>query len=94
MLIISARDHENKDEKETKKTTTKRQKRARGDKRYSEMVSAKWFCFAFNLGFLYLISQACFIFKSILELALLTILKKRELYESKYASVEWRCLKI
>ena len=59
--------------KKRKKKTTKRQKRARGDKRYSEMVSAKWFCFAFNLGFLYLISQACFIFKSILELALLTI---------------------
>ena len=90
------------DERETQKNKTKqnkiknkgRQKRARGDRSYSERVRAKWFCCAFKLGFLQLICKASLIFKSNLELALSIILKQRELYESKHVAVECRCLKI
>ena len=46
------------------------------------------------LGFLQLICKASLIFKSNLELALSITLKERELYESKYVTVECRCLKI
>ena len=54
---------------------------------------AKWFCYAFKLGFVQLICKASLIFKSNLELALSIILKERELYESKHIAVERRCLK-
>ena len=41
-----------------------------------ESVRAKWFCFAFKLGFVQLICKASLIFKSNLELASLIILKE------------------
>ena len=74
-----------------KKQQRKNKQRQKG---YSERVSAKWFCCAFKLGFIQLICQASLIFKSNLVLALSIILKQRELYESKHAAVECRCLKI
>ena len=49
---------------------------------------------AFKLGFLQLICKTSLIFKSNLEVALSTILKQRELYESKNVAVECRCLTI
>ena len=61
---------------------------------YSESVRAKWFCWAFKLGFVQLICKASLIFKSNLELALSIILKERELYDSKHVAVECRCLKM
>ena len=85
------------DEREIQKTTKEKQKkveRSNGNRNYSERVRTKWFCCAFNLGFLQLICKVFLIFKSNLELALLTILKQRELYESKHVAVECRCLKI
>ena len=93
MPIISIRDNENnwwKRKNAEKKQTEKR----KGDKSYSERARAKWFCFAFKLGFLQLICKASLIFKSNLELALSIILKERELYKSKHVVVEGRCLKI
>ena len=53
-------------------------------------MRAKWFCWAFKLGFVQLICKASLIFKSNLELALSIFLKQRELYESKYVEVEFR----
>ena len=82
---------------EMQKTTEEKQtktKRSKGNKSYSERVRAKWFCWAFKLGFLQLICKASLIFRSNLELALSIILKQRELYESKHVAVECRCLKI
>ena len=70
------------DETETQKTTKEKQtktERSKGNRTYSERVRAKWFCYAFKLGFLQLICKASLIFKSNLELALSIILKKREL---------------
>ena len=74
------------DEKETQETTSttkkkQRQKRARGNKSYSERVRAKWFCCAFKLGFFLLICNSSLIFKSNLELASSIILKQRGLYK-------------
>ena len=77
-----------------KKTNKQRQKRTRGDRSYSERVRAKWFCCAFNLGFLQLKCKTSLIFKSNLEVALWIILKQRESYESKHVAVECRYLKI
>ena len=57
-------------------------------------MRAKWFCCAFRLGLLQLISKASLNFNSNLELALSIILKQRKLYESKHVTVECRCLKI
>ena len=87
--------HEGEKEKQQQyKKNKQRQKRANGEKRYSERVRAKWFCCACKLGFLQLICKASLIFKLNLELALSIILKQRELYESKHVSEECRCLKI
>ena len=61
------------DEREMQKTTNQKQtktKRSNGDRSYSEMVRATWFCCAFKLDFLQLICKASLIFKSNLELAL------------------------
>ena len=61
------------DAREMQKTTNQKQtktKRSNGDRSYSEMVRAKWFCCAFKLDFLQLICKASLIFKSNLELAL------------------------
>ena len=71
-----------------KRTTNEKQTKAEKSKRnrsYSESVRAKWFCNAFNLGFLQLICRASLIFKSNLELVLSNILKQRELYELKFS---------
>ena len=51
--------------KEKRKKKTKKNK---GDGSYSERVTAKWYCYAFNLGFLQLTCKASLIFKSNLEL--------------------------
>ena len=72
MLKISVRDNENN---RWKRNTEKN----KGNKSYSEMVRAKWFCCAFKLGFLQLTSKAFLIFKSNLELALWIILKKKRI---------------
>ena len=95
MPIISIEIMKKIDEREMQKTTNQKQtktKRSNGDRSYSEMVRAKWFCCAFKLDFLQLICKASLIFKSNLELALSIILKQRELYESKHVSEECRCL--
>ena len=84
-------------EREMQKTTEEKQtktERSKGNKSYSERVRAKWFCWAFKLGFFQLICKVSSIFKSNLELALSIILKQRELYESKHVAMECRCLKI
>ena len=97
MPIISVEIMETIDERETQKTTKEKQtktERSKGNRSYSERVRAKWFCCAFNLGFLQLICKASLMFKSNLELALSIILKQRELYESKHVTVEFRCIKI
>ena len=92
MPIISARDKENNRWKRKGKKTDK--KRQKGGVSYNESVGAKWFCCAFKLGLVQLICKASLIFKSNLELALSIILEERELYRSKHAVVECRCLKI
>ena len=79
---------------ETTKEKQVKTERSKGNRSYSERVRTKWFCCAFKLGFLHLICKASLIFKSNLELALLIILKQRELYESKHVAVQCRCLKI
>ena len=71
-----------------KQKNQQRQKRTRGNKSYIERVRAKWFCWAFKLGFCQLICKASFIFKSNLELALSIISKQKELYKSKHVAVE------
>ena len=62
-----------------------------GCRSYNVRVRAKWFFCAFKLGFLQLICKASLVFKSNLELALLIILKQRELFESKHVAVEYGC---
>ena len=97
MPIISVEIMKTIDEREMQKTIKEKQtktERSKGNRSYSEMVRAKWFCWAFKLVFLQLICKASLIFKSNLELALSIILKQRELYESKHVAVEYRCLKI
>ena len=92
MPIISVEIMKTIDEREMQKTKEKQTKteRSKGNRSYSESVRAKWFCCAFKLGFLQLVCKASLIFKSNLELALSIFLKQRELYESKYAEVEFR----
>ena len=70
----------------------KKKQRDRGN--YGESVRTKWFCSVFKVGFVQLLCKASLIFKSNLELAYSIILKERELYESKHAVVECKCLKI
>ena len=91
MEIIDEREKEKK--KKTKKKKTDRKQQMSGAS-YSESGRAKWFCYAFKLGFVQLTCKTSLIFKSNLELALSIILKERELYESKHVVVECRCLKI
>ena len=72
MPIISVEIMKTIDEKGMQKTTKEKQiktKRSKGNRSYSERVRTKWFCCAFKLGFLQLISRASLIFKSNLELA-------------------------
>ena len=54
------------DERDMQKTTKEKQtktERSKGNRSYSEMVRAKWFCWALKLGFLQLICKASLIFK-------------------------------
>ena len=81
------------DEREREKQQRQKKKQT-CDGSYSDRVRAKWFCCTFKLGFVQLMCKASLIFKSNLELALPIILKERELYESKHAVVECKCLKI
>ena len=93
MPIISAKDNKSNRWKRNARTN-KQKKQDKGDGICSERGRDKWFCWAFELGFLQLTWKASLIFISKLELALTTILKERELYESKYVVVECKCLKI
>ena len=79
--------------KNGKNKKTKARKKKRGDGSFGESVRAKWICYVFKLSFIQLMCKASLIFKSNLELAL-SIIKKRELYESKHAAVECQCLQI
>ena len=63
-----------------KSKQNKDRKKQRSGASYSESVRAKWFCYAFKLGFVQLICKASLIFKSNLELAISIIFQKRELY--------------
>ena len=59
MPIISVEIIKTIDEREMQKTTKEKQtERSKGNRSYSEMVWAKWFCCAFKLGFLKLICKA------------------------------------
>ena len=93
MQIIDERETQ-KNKKKKKQEKHKDREEQRGSRSYSERVTAKWFCCAFKLGLLQLISKASLIFKSNLELVWSIILKQRDLYESKHAVEECRCLKI
>ena len=98
MSTTSVRDNGNdrwkRNEKKQQRKTKKLQKRKRT--RETEAIVKGWELndFVVHLSFLQLISEASLIFKSNLDLALSIILKQRELYESKHAAVDSRCLKI
>ena len=72
----------NERQMQKKKKTKIKTEKNKWDKTYNERVGDKWFCCAFNLGFIQLICKASLIFKSNLELALSIILKKQN-YTSK-----------
>ena len=95
MPIISVIDNENNKQNRNTKDKTKqtKTKNYKWGGSYIERLRAKWFCFAFKLGFLQLILNGS-LRKPNLELALSNILNERELYESKHVAVECRCLKI
>ena len=95
MPIISVIDNENNKQNRNTKNKTKqtKTKNYKWGGSYIERLRAKWFCFAFKLGFLQLILNGS-LRKPNLELALSNILNERELYESKHVAVECRCLKI
>ena len=97
MPIICVRDNENSKWKRNAKKQQKKQtkiEKSKGNRSYSEKVRALWFCCLVKLGFLQLICKASLFFNSNSELALLIVLKQRELYESKHAALECRFLKI
>ena len=82
MQTINEREMEKaKQEKQTKS------ERSKENRSYSERVRTKWFCCAFNLGFLELMCKAYLTFKLNLELGLSIIFKLRELFESKHVEV-------
>ena len=87
MVIINVR-HNGNNRWKRKGEKNKDRKKERSGTSYSESVRAKWFCFAFKLGFAQLICKASLIFKSNLVLPLSIILKERELNESKHVVVE------
>ena len=95
MPLISVIDNENNKQNRNTKNKTKqtKTKNYKWGGSYIERLRAKWFCFAFKLGFLQLICNGS-LRKPNLELALSNILNERELYESKHVAVECRCLKI
>ena len=85
------------EEKQFQKTPKEKQTKtgsSKGKRSYGQRMRVKWFCCAFKLGFLQLICPVSLIFKSNLELALSTILKQKELYDSKTVALECRCSKI
>ena len=92
MPIISVRDNENNRWRWKEKNKDK--KKLKSGASYSETERAKWFCYAFKIGFVQLICKVSLIFKSNLELVLSIILKKRELCKSKHVAVEHRFLRI
>ena len=98
MSIISVEMMKTIDETEMKKTTTKEKQiktgRCKGIRSYSKIVSAKFFCCSFKLGFLQVICKDSLIFKMNLELGLSNVFKQREVYESKHVAMECRSLKI
>ena len=98
MKIIDQREtQKNKQTKKNNQKTKEKQtktERSKGNRSYSKRVRAEWLCWTFKLGFLQLICKASLIFKSNFELALLIILKQRELYEPSHVAAECRCLKI
>ena len=88
MPTISVKDNKNnrwKGNTKTKQQNNNNKKR-KGDGSYSKMVSDKWFCWAFKLGFLQLNCKASVIFKSNLELAL--SIKTKENYMSQ-SMLQW-----
>ena len=67
MPIISVEIMKTIDEGKMQKTTKEKQtkaERSKGNRSYSEKMRAKWFCCAFKLGSLQVISNASLIFKS------------------------------
>ena len=82
------------DERDTKKHKKEKEKKNKVEGSYNERVTDKSFGWAFKLGFIQVICKTCLIFKSDLELFWSTVLKERELYESKHVAMECRCLKI
>ena len=83
MPIISIDIMKTINEREMQITTKEKQtqtERSKGNRGCSKRVRSKGFCCAFKLGFLQLIYKGSLIFKSNLELALLIILKQRELF--------------
>ena len=97
MSIISVEMMKTIDETEMKKATIKEKKiktgRSKAIRSYSEIVSAKFFCCSFKLGFLQVICKDSLIFKLNLELGLSNVFKQREVYESKHVVMECRSLK-
>ena len=97
MSIISVEMMKTRDETEMKKATTKEKQiktgRSKGIRSYSEIVSAKFFCCSFKLGFLQVICKDSLISKLNLELGLSNVFKQREVYESKHVVMECRSLK-
>ena len=97
MSIISVEMMKTRDETGMKKTTTKEKQiktgRSKGIRSYSEIVSAKFFCCSFKLGFLQVICKDSLISKLNLELGLSNVFKQREVYESKHVVMECRSLK-
>ena len=74
---------------ETERENNEEQKRQKRNKGVAQVR-----CCAFKLGFVQLMHRPSLIFKSNLELALSSILKERELYDTKHVVVEYKCLKI
>ena len=73
MQIINVRDNENNRWKI--KAKSKDRKKQRSGANYSESMRAKWFCWAFKLGFVELICKASLVFKSNIELKSRDIIK-------------------
>ena len=74
MLIISVRC--NKNNRCKRKRNNKNKKEQMSDVNYSERVRPKWFCSAFELGFLQIICKASLIFKWNLKVAVSIIWKE------------------
>ena len=70
MPILNVKIMKTIDKIEMQKTAKEKQtktERSMENKGYSKKVRAKWFCYAFNLGFLQLICKASVIYKLNLE---------------------------